>query len=107
MQTEETRLKNSILIDCGLRGWICYHTNVGKVRQADGSYFSTGLPKGWPDLIVLTNSGITFYAETKSIGKEPNDEQIKIINLLRSMNHKVAVVHSIEEWNNFLFLNNF
>ena len=99
--TPETALKNSIMIDCGKRGWICLHINVGKVLMADGSYFSTGVPVGWLDLLILTDHGITLYVETKIRPNKPSDKQIDMIALLNSKHHKTAVVYDMNEWREF------
>lgn len=46
--TPEQVLDKNIMLWCGERNWLCFHTNVGKVMMWDGRYFDTGLPVGWP-----------------------------------------------------------
>jgi len=51
---------NQIRIECGKKGWVALRTNVGKF-PIDGGWFDTGLPKGFPDLLVLTNTGEAIF----------------------------------------------
>lgn len=99
--TPESRLKNNIMVSCGSRGWVCFHINVGSVRLPDGSFFSTGVPEGWPDLLILTNDGRAMFVETKIKPRRASDEQLKMIARLRSLGFKADVIYSIEQFERF------
>lgn len=97
-QTPEQRLTKQIMIYCGERNWLCFHANVGKVKLADGRYFETGLPKGFPDLIILTDKGQAIFCETKIHPRKPTLDQIKFINILRERGFLAFVAYSLEEF---------
>lgn len=106
-QTPEQRLDKEIMLYCGEMGWLCFHTNVGKIKFFDPKagkerFFDTGLPPGWPDLLILTNTGVTFYCETKIHPRKPTTEQVKKINLLNKLGHKAFVCYSLEEFIEFV-----
>lgn len=101
--TSETNLKNEIMIWCGQQGWICIHANVFKgiiwdEEQRQERFVRSGFPNGWPDLIIITNYGITMYCETKCKPNKPTKEQLKIIKILREMGHNAFVAYSLEEF---------
>lgn len=98
--TPESRLKNEIMADCGKRGWLCFHINVGSVRLPDGSFFSTGVPKGWPDLTILTNDGQTIFVETKIKPRRPTADQIKMLRILSERGFVAKLIYSADEWKN-------
>ncbi len=98
--TPETKLKNTIMADCGERGWLCFHINVGTVRLPDGSFFSTGVPKGWPDLTILTDQGQAIFIETKIKPRRPTKEQLNLLRILSEKGFVAKVVYSAEEWKN-------
>lgn len=77
--TPETRLKNEILLECGRRGWIAFHMNVGTYQLITGQFISTGIPKGFPDLMVLTDTGRALFIETKIHPRKPTKEQLRWI----------------------------
>lgn len=99
---KESNLIQQIKIYCGEINWICFHTNVGKIPLPDGSYFTTGLPKGWPDLMVITDTGTVFYCEAKTGNNKPSAEQIKIIKLLNQRNVHAFVAYTLDEFKNHL-----
>lgn len=83
---------------CGQHDWLCFHTNVGKVQMIDGRYFDTGLPKGWPDLMILTNKGETIFCETKIHPRKPTKEQINTIEVLQKRGFLAFVCYSLGEF---------
>lgn len=101
-QTPETRLKNEILLDCGNRNWVGFHINVGSVQMPDGTWFTTGVPKGWPDLLILTDTGLTIYIETKIKPRKPTKNQRDMLNMLWKKHQKVALIYSFDEWLDYL-----
>lgn len=86
------------MIYCGEHNWLCFHTNVGKVQTIDGRMFDTGLPVGWPDLMILTDKGQAIYCETKIHPRKPTKEQIKTINILKERGFVAFVAYSLEEF---------
>lgn len=110
MQTPEQHLDKQIMLWCGQHNWLCFHCNVGKVLLADGRYFSTGLPNGFPDLLIITDFGVSFYCETKIKPRKPSNEQKEFINNLIDRNHVAFVAYTFDEFisavNSYIFNNN-
>lgn len=96
--TPEKRLMNEIRIECGRRGWVVIRMNVGKVRMDNGRWFDTGIPKGFPDMMVLTNDGRAFFVETKIKPRKPTKQQVEKLNLLQSLGFKAEVIYDIDEF---------
>lgn len=96
--TPEHKLMNEIRLYCGKQGWIVIRSNVGKFQLADGRWFDTGLPKGWPDLMILSPNGQTAFVETKIKPRKPSKEQIRMLNLLKSKNFTAFVAYDINEF---------
>ena len=96
--TPEQVLDKKIMLWCGEHDALCFHTNVGKVQMIDGRYFDTGLPKGWLDLLILTNKGQVIFCETKIHPRKPTKEQINTIEVLRKRGFLAFVAYSLEEF---------
>lgn len=94
----EINLQRMIEIDCGKRGWICYHFNPGKKQLVDASWWSSGVPKGWPDLIIFTDFGLTFFVETKVKYNKPSKEQMIFKRVFNQKNHIVEYIYSMDKW---------
>lgn len=89
---------NEIKLYASSKGWIVIRNNVGTFKLADGAFLNTGLPKGWPDLTILSQNGQTTFIETKIKPNKPSKEQINIINLLNSYNFPAFVIYSLEDF---------
>lgn len=103
--TPEQVLDKEIMLWCGQHNWLCFHTNVGKIKFYDPKmgkerFFDTGLPKGWPDLLILTNDGNTIFCETKIHPRKPTLDQVKMIDLLNERGFLAFVCYSLEEFKN-------
>lgn len=103
IQTPEQRLDNEIKLWAGMNDFIVFHTNVGKIKFYDekqGMYrwFDTGLPPGWPDLMILSNDGKVSFCETKVLPRKATPQQLKTIALLNSRGFKAFVAYSLEEF---------
>lgn len=98
MNTPEQILDKKIMLYCGQRGWLCFHANVGSVMTADGRRFNTGLPKGFPDLLIIKPGGVVCFCETKIHPRKPTQEQINMINLLKKYGFLAFVAYSLEEF---------
>lgn len=106
MATKEKVLTKNIQLLCGQNGWQCHDVNVGGGMLARGGYFKSGLPPGFPDLLILTDDGRTIFIEAKVDRNKPSDVQNIYIKLLRRNGHFADVVWSIEEFQR-LIDNNF
>lgn len=73
--TPEHAIQNGIRLALGKAGWLCFRCNVGTVRTADGGFFSTGLPNGFPDLIAFGPSGQLLLIECKSAKGRLREDQ--------------------------------
>lgn len=100
--TPEHRLGNLIRIECGRRNWLCYHANVGSVMTIDGGRFDTGLPVGFPDLIILTDDGRALFVETKIKPRKPTVQQLEFHAILRDRGFSVAVCYDFDEFIKFI-----
>lgn len=96
--TPEKRLMNEIRLYCATKGWIVFRTNVGRVMTIDGTYFDTGLPKGFPDMFVLTDNGKAIFVETKIHPRKPTKQQREMIELLKLKKFIAFVCYSLEEF---------
>lgn len=96
----EKHLENEIKLYCGQRGWAVIRTNVGSFKLPDGRWFDTGLPKGWPDLMILTNTGKAMFVETKIKPRKPTKDQIEKIEFLKSKGFIAFVCYEISEFIN-------
>lgn len=96
--TPETRLTREIMLWCGERNWLCFKVNVGTVMTEDGRPFSTGLPTGFSDLLIFTNSGKTILCETKIKPRKPTDAQLKFISEMNSRGFMAFVAYSLQEF---------
>lgn len=98
MNTPEQILDKKIMLYCGQQGWLCFHTNVGSVLTADGRIFNTGLPKGFPDLLILKPGGVVEFCETKIHPRKPTADQLRVISILNNLGFKAYVSYSFEEF---------
>ena len=96
--TPEHRLGNEIRLVCGEHDIIAWKVNVGSVLTADGTMFSTGLPTGFPDLVLLGRGGRIMFVETKIHPRKPTQVQLDLHAELRSRGFTVAVIYSIAEF---------
>lgn len=94
----EKRLMNQIRLYCGTKNWIVIRGNVGTFQTIDGRFVDTGLPKGWPDLLILTDKGIPIFVETKVGKNKTSIEQQEFIKLLVSKKFDAFVCYSIDEF---------
>lgn len=98
--TPEHKLMNEIRLYCGQHGWAVIRANVGKFLLADGRFFDTGLPKGWPDLMVLIPGGTMVFVETKIKPRKPTNEQKLRLKWLNDMNFKAFVCYELKTFIN-------
>lgn len=96
--TPEHLVQSQIMLECGKRGWLCFHANVGGGLLANGQWFTTGLPKGFPDLIIFRPEGKILFCECKSAVGRLRQDQVQFIGKLREYGYEVIVAHSIDEF---------
>lgn len=94
---KEKNIQNSIRIWCGEHDILCFRCNVGKWQTIDGKWIDTGLPAGFPDLLILTNDGRTIYCEVKTLKGKQRQDQINFMNQIRSKGHTYIVARSIND----------
>ena len=79
-------------------GYIVFRTNVGKVKTADGRWFDTGLPSGFPDLMgYKPENGKIYFIEVKTPKGRRRADQVTFANGLRDKNVIYGVARSAEE----------
>lgn len=81
-----------------------WRANVGRVRTADGRYFSTGLPKGFPDLfgvfpadMTAEGAAIPVFIECKVRPNKPSPEQVRFIEEQRKNGAIAGVCYSVDD----------
>ena len=62
----ETVLMNQIRVELS-KTCVIFRANVGSVRMMDGRYFSTGLPKGFPDLFGFRKISVLYLWKSRQI----------------------------------------
>lgn len=92
---KEQAIQNDIRVKLAQAGYIVFRTNVGKVKTADGRWFDTGLPTGFPDLMgYKPSNGRIFFIEVKTdIGRRRKD-QVDFANGLQDKNVIYGVARS-------------
>ena len=86
----ETDIMNEIRLALSAAGHMNFRANVGKVKLADGRWFSTGLPDGFSDLFGFrkTDAKIFFIEVKTPTGKLRKDQE----RFLTAMNQRGAIV---------------
>jgi len=95
---EEQAIQDGIRVALAQEGYVVFRTNVGKVKTADGRWFDTGLPSGFPDLIgYKPENGRLFFIEVKTATGRRRKDQVEFANQLRDKNIIYGVARSAEE----------
>ena len=95
---EEQAIQDSIRVALAQAGYIVFRTNVGKVKTADGRWFDTGLPSGFPDLMgYKPENGRIYFIEVKTKTGRRRKDQVAFANGLRDKNVIYGVARSSEE----------
>ena len=95
--TPEKLLSKQIQAVCGDNDIICFDVNVGGGQLIKGTYFRTGLPRGFPDLLLF-NNGKTAFIETKIKPRKPTTDQINFINTMKKRGFIAGVVYDINDF---------
>lgn len=100
--TEEKYITKQIQLICGQNNIVCFDVNVGKFPLQNGGYFDVGLPKGFPDLLLLTPDGRTIYIEAKTSTGKLATHQKQFLNFLIKNNHPAFVIYSVDDFKKIL-----
>ena len=91
MQSEHS-IQSAIMVAVSKHHCTVFRSNVGKVKNIDGRWFDTGLPKGHPDLYGFRWSDHqVFYLEIKNERGKPRADQVRFHEMLT----KRGVIHGI------------
>ena len=94
----EASIQDSIRVALAQAGYIVFRTNVGKVKTADGRFFDTGLPSGFPDLMGFKpENGKIYFIEVKTPSGRRRKDQINFANFLRDKCAIYGVARSADE----------
>jgi len=94
----EHYIQNQIRLWCGQHNYLAFRCNVGKVLCADGSWFDTGLPSGFSDLLILDNAGHAIFCECKDRYGTQRKEQKSFEKTVTDRGFKYILAHSLEEF---------
>lgn len=98
MKGAEQALQDAIRVKLAQAGYIVFRTNVGKVKTADGRWFDSGLPTGFPDLVgYKPENGRIYFIEVKTATGKRRKDQVLFANGLRDKNVIYGVARSAEE----------
>lgn len=98
----EQDLQNLIKLELSKMGFCVFRANVGKGRTVDGRYFSTGLPKGFPDLFAVKDGKIYFIEVKLPNGRLSKDQQHFINIMKNNYNTPAKVCRSVQDVLNFI-----
>jgi len=98
LKGKESAIQDSIRVALAQAGYVVFRTNVGKVKTADGRFFDTGLPTGFPDLMGFKpENGRIFFLEVKTPIGHRRKDQVAFANGLRDKNVIYGVARSAEQ----------
>ena len=98
MKGAEQALQDAIRVKLAQEGYVVFRTNVGKVKTADGRWFDSGLPTGFPDLVgYKPENGRIFFIEVKTATGKRRPDQVIFANGLRDKNVIYGVARSAKE----------
>ncbi len=77
---------------------IVFRVNVGSGKTADGRFFTTGVPPGFPDLFGfrLSDNKI-FFIEVKKPGGTIRPQQAQFIRTMRSYGTIAGICYSVDD----------
>lgn len=101
----EHNIQNEIRAWCGEHDILCFRCNVGKVQCIDGTWFDTGLPEGFSDLIALTN-GTIYFIEVKTKYGQQRQAQKDFERIVTERGYRYIVARSVLDVSSVLSYNN-
>ena len=91
----ETDIMNQIRLALSAAGHTNFRGNVGKVRMADGRWFSTGLPEGFSDLFGFRKSDAKmFFIEVKTPTGRLRKDQERFLDAMNDIFLDVLFQHT-------------
>lgn len=98
LKGREAAIQDSIRVALAENGYIVFRANVGKVKTADGRFFDSGLPVGFPDLFgYKPENGKIYFIEVKTPTGHRRKDQINFANFLRDKCAIYGVARSADE----------
>ena len=94
--TPEHKIMNEIRLWCGEHKIPCFRCNVGRVRTDKGTWFDTGLPEGFSDLIILFNKTI-YFCEVKTRKGHQREAQKQFQEMVISHGYTYFIARSIND----------
>ena len=95
---KEQATQDAIRVALAQAGYVVFRTNVGRVKTADGRWFESGLPTGFPDLMgYKPENGRVFFIEVKTATGKRRKDQVAFANGLRDKNVIYGVCRSADE----------
>lgn len=93
---KEKNIQNNIRLWCGENDIPCFRCNVGKVQTITGEWFDTGLPEGFPDLLIFYNH-TAYFCEVKTKKGHQRKAQVDFMNMIRSYGYTYFVARSVDD----------
>lgn len=94
----ETDIMNQIRLALSAAGHTNFRGNVGKVRTADGRWFTTGLPEGFSDLFGFRKGDAKmFFIEVKTPAGKLRKEQERFITAMQKRGAIAGVARSAKQ----------
>ena len=98
LKGKEQATQDSIRVALAQAGYVVFRANVGKVKTADGRFFDSGMPGGFPDLFgYKPSNGRIFFIEVKTKTGRRRKDQVIFANGLRDKQCIYGVARSAEE----------
>lgn len=96
--TAESDIQNAIRRELPKHNCFIYRANVGKVKTVDGTWFDTGLPKGFPDTFGFDKEDKQiFFIEVKNEKGKPRKEQLLFHEFLAAQGITHGIARSVED----------
>lgn len=98
LKGKEQATQDAIRVALAQAGYIVFRANVGKVNTADGRFFDSGLPVGFPDLFgYKPENGKIYFIEVKTPKGKRRADQVRFAKNLRDKCAIYGVARSAEE----------
>ena len=98
LKGREAAIQDSIRVALAQAGYIVFRANVGKVKTADGRFFDSGLPGGFPDLFgYKPENGKIYFIEVKTPQGKRRADQVRFAKNLKDKCAIYGVARSADE----------
>lgn len=78
----ELNLQRACMLEASKHQALCYHFQATSYQLPNGQYVTSGVPVGWPDLIIIKSDGTVHFAELKIKPNKPTKEQLHYLSIL-------------------------